>query len=124
MINDRQSFRLRKQFECRWSVPDQKIEGEGIIFNISRSGMLFVTDRLFEPEHELIMSFNVKQSPPFPPKGKLVWFRKVGEDDGHYQCGVKFLNEFAANPAWIAWMEENISRLAEIGNSNILGHFI
>jgi PilZ domain len=124
MISDRQSFRLRKQLELAWSVPDQKINGEGTIFNISRSGMLFVTDRLFVPEHELIMGFSVKGVPSFPPKGKLVWFRKVGEDQSHYQCGVKFLNDLAANPAWIAWMEENILKLADVGTANILEHFL
>jgi hypothetical protein len=124
MINDRQSFRLRKQLDFTWSVPDKKIEGEGLIFNISRTGMLFVTDRLFEPEHELTMYFSVKQAPPFPLKGKLVWFKKVGENNAHFQCGVRFLKEFSASQAWITWMDENISKLADIGDNNILEHFL
>ncbi|MBF0571860.1 MAG: PilZ domain-containing protein [Candidatus Omnitrophica bacterium] len=78
MINNRQSFRLRKQFYVTWSVPVKKIEGEGIIFNISRSGMLFVTDKLFEPDQGLDMFFRIEQVPSFPSKGKLVWFRKAG----------------------------------------------
>ncbi len=124
MINDRQSFRLRKQLEFTWSVPEQKAEGEGLIFNISRSGMLFVTDRLFEPQHELGMAFKVKQVSSFPSKGKLIWFRKVEKENACYQCGVKFLNELASNQAWITWMEENILKLADIGNSNILENFL
>jgi len=124
MINDRQSFRLRKQLDLAWSLPDQKIEGEGMIFNISRSGMLFVTDKPFDPEHGLMMHFSVKQSPPFPSKGKLAWFRKAGNERPGFQCGVKFTSEAVTNQAWITWMEENILRLADIGDNKILEHFL
>jgi hypothetical protein len=124
MINNRQSFRLRKQFDITWSVPEQKIQGQGIISNISLSGMLFVTDRLFESEHGLMMCFSVAQAPAFPPKGKLVWFRKVGKKNAQYQCGVQFLNETAQAKAWIEWMEENILQLADAENSPILGRIL
>ena len=124
MINDRQSFRLRKQLEFNWSIPGQKTEGEGLIFNISRSGILFVTDRLFEPQHGLEMAFRVKQVPPFPSKGKLVWFKKVEKENACYQCGVKFLNELAASQAWITWMEENILKLADVASTNILENLL
>ena len=120
MINNRQSYRLRKQFDITWSVPQQVMEGEGIVFNISRSGMLFVTDKLFKPAHGLGMNFRAAQTPSFPLKGKLVWFRRVGKGEAQYQCGVQFLNEAVENPAWIKWMEDNILKLAVTEDTKIL----
>jgi len=124
MINDRQSFRLRKQIELIWTVPEQKIEGAGLIYNISRSGALFVTDKLFDPDHDLIMGFRVEQVPPFPSKGKLIWFKKVGQANARFQCGAKFSNELAASQAWITWMEENILKLADVASTNILENLL
>lgn len=120
MINRRQHFRLRMQIDITWSVPDQKIKGEGIILNISLPGMLFVTDRLFESEHGLHMAFGAAQVAAFPSQGKLVWFRKVGKDGNRYLCGVLFSNEASQSQAWIKWMEENILKLADVQNSKIL----
>ncbi len=124
MINNRQSFRLRKQFDLIWSIPDQKIKGEAIIFNISLTGMLFVTDRLFKPEHGLTMYFSLEKAPSFPPKGKLVWFKKAGKGEAQYQCGVRFFNETIQSPAWIQWMEENISKLANIQDNKVLERYL
>jgi hypothetical protein len=124
VINNRQSFRLRKQFDVTWSIPEHREEGQGIISNISLSGMLFVTDRLFEVEDNLNMCFTVTQSPSFPSKGKLVWFRKVGKKRSQYQCGVRFAGEYTQSPAWVTWMEGNISQLADTENSPILGRIL
>ena len=124
MIDNRQSFRLRKQFDIVWSVPDQKIKGEGIIFNISLSGMLFVTDRLFEPKLVLNMRFTSAQAPSFPPQGRLAWFRKIGKENLRYQCGVRFLKEDICNEAWVKWMEEHILKLADAADSKILDRFL
>lgn len=124
MINNRRNYRLRKQLDVSWSIPDQKTEGNGIISNISMSGVLFVTDRLFNPEHDLIVALRSTEIPAFPSKGKLMWFRKVGKARTQYQCGVQFLHEAATSPAWIKWMEDNISTLADIGDSKIMDHFV
>jgi hypothetical protein len=120
MINRRQHFRLHTQFDITWSVPDQKSEGDGIIFNISLQGMLFATDRHFEFEREQEMCFKAEQTPFFPSKGKLVWFKKISAQGGRYLCGVQFLNEASQAREWVQWMEENILKLGEAQNSAIL----
>ena len=76
MIDHRQSFRLRKQLDVTWSIPDQKTGGEGRIFNISLEGMLFTTDKLFVPEHKLVICFRVAEIPSFPSQGHLTWFSR------------------------------------------------
>ena len=117
MINNRQSFRLRKQFDVTWSIPDQKIKGEGKIFNISLSGLLFATDKLFVPEHGLIISF--------PSSGKLTWFsRKSKTGKAYYLCGVKFLYGANFSSAWGQWMEDNILEMADTEDSRVLNRYL
>jgi len=124
MINNRDSFRLRKQMDVIWSVPEQQAGGEGNILNISLSGMSFETDRLFSPEHGMSIHLKSAQIPPLPSKGKLVWFRKAGEGNRHYQCGIRFFKESVYSPVWAQWMEDNILKLADTGDNNILNHYL
>jgi hypothetical protein len=123
MINIRDSFRLRKQMDVTWSVPEQQTGGNGNILNISLSGMAFETDKLFSPEHGMIINFSAAHIPPLPPKGKLLWFKKAG-DKKHYQCGIKFLKATAGNPSWTQWMEDNILKLADTGDNKVLNHYL
>lgn len=124
MINNRGSFRLRKQIDISWSIPEQKAEGNGRIYNISLTGMSFETDKLFLPDHGMVMCFKLEGVPAFPLKGKLVWFGKVGEDKKHFKCGIRFLKEYTYNNAWIQWMENNILKLADTGDTTILNRFL
>jgi hypothetical protein len=122
MINIRDSFRLRKQMDIIWSVPEQQIEGQGNILNISVSGMCFETDKLFLPEHGMSMCFSAAQIPPLPPKGKLLWFKKAGKQ--RYQCGIKFFKDSTSNRAWAQWMEDNILKLADTADNKILNRYL
>jgi len=124
MINNRDYFRLRRLMDVSWFISEQNIEGKGKIFNISLSGILFETDRLFTPEHGMSISFKSEEIPPLPLKGKLVWFNKVGEGNSHYQCGVKFFKESTYNQKWIQWMDDNILKLADIADNKILNHYL
>ncbi len=125
MIDHRQSFRLRKQLDVTWSIPDQKTGGEGRIFNISLEGMLFTTDKLFVPEHKLVICFRVAEIPSFPSQGHLTWFsRQRGEEEACYRCGVRFLSEETLRPAWVQWMEENILKLADAEDGRILNRYL
>lgn len=124
MIEKREHFRLHKQVDVAWSVPGQDVRGQGVIFNLSLRGMLFETKKLFEPEHGLVMSFQIPEIPDFPSQGKLVWFRKVGQKQNHYQCGIKFLKETARTHLWRKWMEENILKLADAQDNKILDRYL
>ncbi|MDE2009489.1 MAG: PilZ domain-containing protein [Candidatus Omnitrophica bacterium] len=124
MTNNRQSFRLRQQFEITWSVPDQKITGRGLVSNVSRSGMLFVTDKLFGADKGLKMCFSSTEVPACPPKGRLMRYRKVGPEESWYQCGVQFEIEADDMQVWIEWMEDNMSRLSDAQSGGVLGQFL
>jgi len=120
-IDSRQNFRLRKQLELGWEIPSQNIQGEATVFNVSTTGLLMVTDRLFTPEHGLLMTIKVQDVPAFPAKGRLMWFRKL--KDTHYQCGLKFVKE-CLTPAWIQWLQDNILKLADAQDNSILDRYL
>jgi hypothetical protein len=124
MIEGRQSFRFRKHMDFSWSVPDQNVHGAGKIYNLSQTGMLFETDRLFLPEHGLELCFSVKEIPCLPVKGKLVWFRKVTDKKPHYRCGVRFTRQQAIKPEWTKWLDESISRFADAADNVILSRYL
>jgi hypothetical protein len=124
VINNRDYFRLRKQMDVSWSVPEQQAGGRAKIFNISLSGMSFETDRLFNPDHGMSIYFSDAGIPPLPVKGRLVWFKKVGEGKSHYQCGIRFLGDSTTDQEWIKWMDDNILKLADTGDNKILQHYL
>ena len=91
---------------------------------MSSSGMSFETDRLFSPEHGMSILFKIAEIPSFPAKGKLIWFKKVGEGKNHYHCGIRFLKDGTFNRGWIKWMEDNIQQLADTGDNKILNQYL
>jgi hypothetical protein len=86
--------------------------------------MSFETDRLFHPDHGMVICFKVAQEPSFPPKGKLVRFKKVGEGNDHYHCGIRFSKDSAFNHEWVKWMEDNVLKFSGTEDSKILGRYL
>jgi hypothetical protein len=123
MSDTRQNFRLRKQMDVMWSIPEQNLTGTGKIFNVSLTGILFETDKLFTPSHGMVIHFSMPGVRMFPPSGKLKWFKRTG-DEAHptYQCGVRF--PFPSPPSWNNWMEENILKLADAQDNAILTRYL
>ena len=81
MINTPPKFSIAQTIGCDlvYARP-KKQEGKARIFNISLEGMLFTTDKLFVPEHKLVICFRVAEIPSFPSQGHLTWFsRQRGE---------------------------------------------
>ena len=115
---------MRKHIDVVWSVPEEKIEGAGKIFNISLSGINFETDKLFQPDHGMTVCLKSAQISALPSKGKLVWFKRVGENRSHYQCGIRFLKDMDPDPQWVQWMDENILKLADTGDNKILTRYL
>lgn len=124
MDNKRQSYRLRKRFYITWSIPGQKIEGKGLVFNISQTGMQLHTDKLFKPEHGLVLSFACPDFSTFPSRGRLVWFKKIDDDQPYYQCGIKFPTEMCVSESWIKWIEEAIAKLTDAEDSRIAERYL
>jgi len=89
----RRHFRLKECIDVTWKLADREISGEGLVVNISASGFLLQTDRVFSPSDNCVLSIGSgAESLPFAPKnGKIMWFRRIHTPEERIQCGVQFL---------------------------------
>ena len=56
MLENRRHFRLKEFMDVTWKVQDLGVAGEGTVVNISSSGLLLQTDRVFKPSDDCIVS--------------------------------------------------------------------
>lgn len=123
MLENRRHFRLREFLDVTWKVEDQDVSGEGTVVNISTSGLLLQTDRVFKPTDNCVLSIESgPEALPFAPKrGKLVWFRRISTPQERFQCGIKFSSDMA-DARFAQWIENKITILSEAGDAKILGN--
>jgi hypothetical protein len=123
MLENRRHFRLREFIDVAWKVLDQDVSGEGLVVNISASGLLLQTDRVFKPTDNCVLSIaSESENPPFAVKnGRLMWFRRIHTPQERYQCGIQFLTDSSDNN-FQEWLEKKVDRISEAENTNILGN--
>ena len=109
--------------DVTWKVAGQEISGEGTVVNISSSGLLLQTDKVFEPVDHCILSIDSgTEALPFGAmKGKLMWFRRIHVPHERFQCGIQFLADTQDN-SFQQWYETKVNRLSEAGDANILAN--
>ena len=92
MIENRRHFRLREFIDVAWKVADQEVSGEGMVVNISSSGLLLQTDRVFRPSDNCVLSIEsgAEILPFAAKKGKIMWFRRIHTPQERFQCGIHF----------------------------------
>lgn len=120
---NRRHFRLREFIDVAWKVADQEISGEGMVVNISTSGLLLQTDRVFSPSDNCVLSIEsgAEVLPFAPPKGRIMWFRRIHTPQERLQCGVQFLPDNPGND-FKQWLEMKVNQLSDAGDVKILGH--
>ena len=123
MLENRRHFRLRELMDVTWKLAGQDVSGEGTIVNISASGMLLQTDKVFKPSDNCVVSIDSgEQKLPFgPKKGKIVWFRRIHAPHERYQCGVQFLPD-RIDRSFQQWFDGKVKQLSEAADANILGN--
>ncbi len=121
MLENRRHFRLREFMDVTWKVMDQDVSGEGLITNISSSGLLLQTDRVFKPSDICILTISsgVDKLPFAEKKGKVMWFRRIHAPQERFQCGVQFIADKLDND-FQQWLEKKVSKLCEAGDAKIL----
>ena len=127
MLENRRHFRLRKYLDVNWKVNGQEDVGEGTVLNISTSGLLFQTDKVFQASDNCELSLELipgEGRPVTIKKGKLMWFRRIRTPQERYQCGVQFLDKNAFDKDFQQWLDEEITRLSEASNINILSNLV
>jgi len=129
MFENRRHFRLKEFLDVSWKVEDQEVSGEGTVLNVSSSGLLLQTDRVFQPSDNTILSIEsseslaAQDSPFVAKKGKIMWFRRIHTPQERYQCGIQFL-EGQTDKNFQQWLEMKVNRLSETANVNILGNLV
>jgi Tfp pilus assembly protein PilZ len=125
MLENRRHFRLREFMEVTWRVADQDISGEGLIMNISLSGLLLQTDRVFRPLDNCVLSIEEPKGTELLPfsskKGKVMWLRRISTPQERFQCGIKFLENYT-DQNFKQWLEMKIYRLSQAEGTNILNN--
>ena len=123
MLENRRHFRLKEFIDITWKLVDQDVSGEGTVVNISTSGLLLQTDRVFKPTDECFLTIESgAETLPFASKkGKMMWFRRIHTPKERFQCGIQFDSESVDNK-FKEWLEQKVNQLSEAGDAKILGN--
>ena len=124
MLENRRHFRLREFIDVTWKVADQETSGEGMVVNISSSGLLLQTDKVFKPSDHCVLSIETgEKTLPFKAKqGKIIWFRRIQTPQERIQCGIQFLAN-AMDVDFQHWFEIKVNQLSQAGDAKILGNW-
>lgn len=89
----RNNLRIKESRHIQWRVNDGDIQGQGVIRNISTTGMLLETNSNFIPTDGCRFSFDTSLGHDnfIPQNGKLVWHKKKPFSKNKYLCGVRFV---------------------------------
>jgi len=125
MDETRRHVRLKESIDVTWRIEAQHVSGTGVLINISSSGFLLQTDRLFRPSDDCILSIKpVSPSLSFAPKrGKIKWLKRIHTPKDRYQCGVEFLPD-AMDRDFQGWLNTKVEELGQIQNMNILSNLV
>ena len=123
MLENRRHFRLRECMDVTWKIADREVSGDGLVMNISASGILLQTDRVFRPSDNCVLSIESGEGilPFAAKKGKVMWFRRIRAPHERLQCGIQFLED-GADSNFQKWIEMKVNSLSEAGDAKILGN--
>ncbi len=126
MLGNRRYTRIREFIDASWSVEGLPESGEGQIINISLSGALLQTDRLFVPQDKCVMDITIdgKDGPFTHKKGKVVWFRRVNTSRQFFQCGIDFGLESTQDGNFRNWIDAKVTNMSQASNVNILNNYV
>jgi len=123
MLENRRHFRLREFIDVAWKVSGQDISGEGMVVNISTSGLLLQTDRVFMLPDDCVLSIGSgTESLPFSPKnGKIMWSRRIHTPEERLQCGIQFLPDDLDHD-FQHWLEKKVHQLSDAVDVKVLSN--
>jgi hypothetical protein len=127
-VETRRHLRIRQLMDVTWSMPGEDLAGQGLIVNISNSGLLLQIDNSFKPLDQCVLAVDPaledEEKPPFlSKKGKVVWFRRINTSRYTYQCGLEFLREPRMDNDLLSWIEHKTAQLSQTMNVSILNNY-
>ena len=94
MSGGRQHCRIKDNLPVRWGI-EGGISGEGIVLDISATGIQLITDKSFDPPNECVFTIGPPMGGqlPFGPKRAIMrWFQKVMKSKVEcVVCGLEFV---------------------------------
>lgn len=123
----RRHVRIREEIPVRWQMEGTNRSGDGIIRDISVSGVLVEINTFFTPVKDAIYvlkAVNPNDELMIPEKGRLVWSRSMKTEMGKFFCGLEFVRPSDSIVAQITKrVEEWFVNMAEAANVNILDNY-
>ena len=127
-VDDRRHLRIQEEFPIRWLIEGRTGFREGIVRDISSSGMLIEIELATPPRHNLIIRFeplNEEEIKIFPKKAELVWYKRMRTKPNHYLCGAEFIDASEGFLDYIqVKLEAWLRKLAKASNVNILKNYL
>ena len=126
MLEARRHFRLRHPMAIHWKVKNGDASGEGTISNISLSGLLMQTDKVFRMPDKCVLSIKIdgEDAPLIVKQGKVVWFRRINTPKSRYQFGVEFVKDAGFDAKLQDWLEGKVTELGKAGDANVVKNYI
>lgn len=123
----RRHARVREDIPVRWRIENNERTGEGIIRDISVSGVLLEVDTFFSIEKGSIFVLEAVKGTEeliIPDKARLMWSKAMKMEKGKYLCGLEFIKPPDTIVAQISQRVENwFVHIAEAANVNILDNY-
>ena len=94
-----------------------------MVINISKSGLLLQTDRVFRPAESSVVSIGsgIEVLPFAPKQGRIMWLRRIRTPEERLQCGVQFLPS-VTDDDFQQWLQSKVDQLSDAGDAKILGN--
>ena len=120
--------RVREEIPVRWAISQKGMQGQGIVRNVSISGLLLEVDEHFTPVEnaQFIVEIADDKIPRFIPlNAKMVWFSPFQADRRRKFCGLKF--EDPTGPVFSRLkehIETRLSVLEQATDINIINRYL
>ena len=126
MLDNRKHFRVRGSYKVHWKLVGTDISGQGTVYNISKSGVLFQTEHIFRiNDKPVIYLESIDNDLGFQSKqGRVVWFRRAKTPQLSYLMGICFSIDSKPDKKFIDWLESKVQKTIDAQDSNVLGHYI
>jgi hypothetical protein len=123
----RRHARITQDIPVRWRIDNTERSGDGVIRDISVSGILIELDTFFTPDKNsifVIQPVNPQDEFFMPTLARLVWAKPLRKEVGKYFCGMEFVRPSESVLAQLsARIEGWFTTIAEAANVNILDNY-
>ena len=128
MVEWRRHLRVREEIPVRWHSKDGYHKGEGIIRNMSLSGLMMEVGEEFKPSAQtqfLLEVTDPKLPHIIPTQMKLVWYSRILMGKPRFLCGMRFTDPSGASFNGLKQhIEERLNTYSQAMDINIQSRYL